>query len=213
MPTATDSENIIHPTCTRPIAVRLRRMLDASLLERAYGRGAHDRVPVEIIDLDDGSRLCEWDDGVSVVGQRMRYASEADMWRDLHALAGARGMQRTVPFYSTRLWSSAAPAAMTASDAMLESMARADAARDLVAENVPGLDVDDMGGAREAWIDREIALLAIIIDEDDLDLPLRFLRWVAVPGKADDRELDTLGRPNGRGPRKHGSTASRTLRV
>lgn len=213
MPTATDSENIIHPTCTRPIAVRLRRMLDASLLERAYGRGAHDRVPVEIIDLDDGSRLCEWDDGVSVVGQRMRYASEADMWRDLHALAGARGMQRTVPFYSTRLWSSAAPAAMTASDAMLESMARADAARDLVAENVSGLDVDDMGGAREAWIDREIALLAIIIDEDDLDLPLRFLRWVAVPGEADDRELDTLGRPNGRGPRKHGPTASRTLRV
>lgn len=213
MPTATDSENIIHPTCTRPIAVRLRRMLDASLLERAYGRGAHDRVPVEIIDLDDGSRLCEWDDGVSVVGQRMRYASEADMWRDLHALAGARGMQRTVPFYSTRLWSSAAPAATTASDAMLESMARADAARDLVAENVPGLDVSDTGGAREAWIDREIALLAIIIDEDDLDLPLRFLRWVAVPGEADDRELDTLGRPNGRGPRKHGPTASRTLRV
>lgn len=213
MPTATDSENTRLHTCTRPIAVRLRRMLDASLLERAYGRGAHDRVPVEIIDLDDGSRLCEWDDGVSVVGQRMRYASEADMWRDLHALAGARGMQRTVPFYSTRLWSSAAPAAMTASDAMLESMARADAARDLVAENVSGLDVDDMGGAREAWIDREIALLAIIIDEDDLDLPLRFLRWVAVPGEADDRELDTLGRPNGRGPRKHGPTASRTLRV
>ena len=213
MPTATDSENIIHPTCTRPIAVRLRRMLDASLLERAYGRGAHDRVPVEIIDLDDGSRLCEWDDGVSVVGQRMRYASEADMWRDLHALAGARGIQRTVPFYSTRLWSSATPDATTVSDAMLESMARADAARDLVAENVSGLDVDDMGGAREAWIDREIALLAIIIDEDDLDLPLRFLRWVAVPGEADDRELDTLGRPNGRGPRKHGPTASRTLRV
>lgn len=214
MPTATDSENTRLHTCTRPVAVRLRRMLDASLLERAYGRGAHDRVPVEIIDLDDGSRLCEWDDGVSVVGQRMRYASEADMWRDLHALAGARGMQRTVPFYSTRLWSSTAPAAATTSDAMLESMARADAARDLVAqESVPGLDVDDVGGAREAWIDREIALLAIIIDEEDLDLPLRFLRWVAVPGEADDRELDTLGRPNGRGPRKHGPTASRTLRV
>ena len=56
MPTATDSENTRLHTCTRPVAVRLRRMLDASLLERAYGRGAHDRVPVEIIDLDDFER-------------------------------------------------------------------------------------------------------------------------------------------------------------
>lgn len=189
-----------------PLPVRLRRMLDPSLLERAYGRGVHDRVPVEIIDLDDETRLCEWDDG-----RRERYASEADMWRDLHALAKTRDVPRSVPYYAARAWASSQTMVTPDLNAADEKRhAHADAMRDIAAlEPIAGLDVK--GGAREAWVDREVALLAVVLDDDELEMPSRFPRWVAIPGEADDRALDTLGRRNGRG--RHEQAASRTLPV
>ena len=107
--------------------VRLRRLLDVALLESAYGRGVHDRVPVEIVDLSDGSLVCEWscerDD--EVVGRRVRYASESDMWRELHELARSQGVPRTVPFYAARAWSSALVGGVTtATPAELELQER-----------------------------------------------------------------------------------------
>ncbi len=192
---------------------RLRRLLDVALLESAYGRGVHDRVPVEIVDLSDGSLVCEWscerDD--EVVGRRVRYASEADMWRELHELARSQGVPRTVPFYAARAWSSAlVGGVITATPAELELQARADATRDFHAEDSsPGVDVTD--GARAAWVDRDIALLAILVDDDALALPCHPPRWVPVSGEDDGRALDSLGRRNGHGGRR--PDVSRTLRA
>ena len=219
-------------TNTTPVPatpIRLRRLLDVALLESAYGRGVHDRVPVEIVDLSDGSLVCEWscerDD--EVVGRRVRYASEADMWRELHELARSQGVPRTVPFYAARAWSSALVGGVTtATPAELELQARADATRDFHAEDSsPGVDVTD--GARAAWVDRDIALLAILVDDDDDDdkdwqryrvaaahslaLPCHPPRWVSVSGEDDGRALDSLGRRNGHGGRR--PDVSRTLRA
>lgn len=192
---------------------RLRRLLDVALLESAYGRGVHDRVPVEIVDLSDGSLVCEWscerDD--EVVGRRVRYASEADMWRELHELARSQGVPRTVPFYAARAWSSALVGGVTtATPAELELQARVDATRDFHAEDSsPGVDVTN--GARAAWVDRDVALLAILVDDDALVLPCHPPRWVSVSGEDDGRALDSLGRRNGHGGRR--PDVSRTLRA
>lgn len=197
-----------------PSPVRLRRLLDVALLESAYGRGVHDRVPVEIVDLDDGTILCEWscerDD--EVVGRRVLYASEADMWRELHTIAQTQGVMRTIPFYAARAWSSAsASMAPPAPEAVLERAARADATSDFHADtSTPGLDVAD-DSARAAWVDRDVGLLAILVDDDALVLPSRLPRWVPVPGESDGRALDSLGRRNGHGGRR--PDVSRTLRA
>jgi hypothetical protein len=212
MPTETEIETVTSlPT---PVPTRVRRLLDVALLERAYGRGAHDRVPVEIVDLDDGSLVCEWscerDD--EVVGRRVRYASESDMWRELHELARAKGVPRTIPFHAARAWASASTGETTTSftPAELELRARADAARDFHAEDkAPGLDVVD--GARAAWIDRDVGLLALLSDDDALALPSHLPRWVPVAGEDDGRTLDSLGRRNGHGGRR--PDASRTMRT
>jgi len=198
---------------TSPSPVRLRRLLDVTLLESAYGRGVHDRVPVEIVDLDDGSVLCEWscerDD--EVVGRRVRYASEVDMWRELHAIAQTQGVMRTIPFYAARAWSSATSTIVQAlPEAVLEQHARADATSDFRADtSTPGLDV--INGARAAWVDRDVGLLAILADDDALVLPSHPPRWVPVAGEADGRALDSLGRRNGHGGRR--PDVSRTLRA
>jgi len=195
-------------------------MIDGALLERAYGRGAHDRVPVEIIDLDDGTRLCEWDDGDAIdanrfsLMRRVRYASEADMWRELHKLAHTGGLPRTTLCRVYRSWFARDAKPTALADTLGDKVARQDAALDIASEShsAPGVDVNVEGGAREAWIDRDVALLAIEIDDEDLDLPFSFPRWTAVPGEADDRQLDTLGRRNGNAGRPR-SGASRTLTV
>lgn len=150
--------------------VRVRRLYDRELIESAYDRHAVALVPDEIVDLADGTRLCEWGCG------RLRYASEDDMWRDLHvrALGRMSGDLVSIGVYDAR------PAGFVLQK---KKTARPGAAP---------LPTDPPAwSARDAYSERTSALLALReTGVGQLPRP----RVVDAADAADDRPLDVLGR-------------------
>lgn len=147
---------------------RVRRLTCPEIVVAAYGPAAVASMPWEIVDYAGGARTCEWSDH-----RRTRtYASEADMWRDLHARAGHAARQRDASVIS-----------YDGDEIVIVELFSSRSER----------------SAREAWSVRPAALAAML---GGGYAPLaRRPDWIAVPGEDDGRALDTLGRRNGRGGR------------
>lgn len=225
-----------------PTPVRVRRMVDREAIVGAYGTGALVACPVEIVDLSDGTRVCEWDepvvvsvarrpsilDGDPVLRElfedafgrdatrsrpavvesrlRVRYASEEDMWRGLHARSAAKSDHRRT------LRGAIGELAIAAWSRRAASVGAADSDLEIAVEPRAGFDSANAESARSAYAVRSSALAAVRLSWESADAELRVVH-VELPGSCDDRQLDSLGRPNGQHRRSGPRRSSRPRRA
>ncbi len=148
------------------VPVRVRRLMLPALVADAYGARGPDVVPYEVVDLSDGTRLCEYADG-----RTRRFAGEDHVWRYAHACA--RGVAGNRP-----------------DDEDDDDDDQPVAPLPDLSEGASGPTTL----AARAWFDRPDALRAA--RSVGLAGPLPLPEWVAVPGEGDGRRLDVLGRRN-----------------
>lgn len=202
---------------------RVRRLTDRHVVVAAYGLGGLTTCPDEIVDLSDGTRVCEWSSeervtrGGWIEPFRVRFATEDDMWRGLHARAAARAdLRRYLPGLGTESVSTWMPSHLRTTTTTTTAGAREWSAVDVarVARSAKLLDdcssdketragFDHPDGARDAYTDRT----GVLVDPSEL-AQLRVV-VIAISGEADDRALDSLGRPNG-GRAKGGRAGTRS---